>query len=159
MESEFAEFVERVGARVERALVAMYGVEIGVDAAADAMAVAWERWAEISAMANPAGYLFRVGQSRTRRNVRWARSRASFPASYRTPAAERADDGSLLDVYSALARLRPEQRVAVVMVRSYGFSYRETADVLGTSEAAVSAHLRRGMARLRLILEVDRDRH
>jgi hypothetical protein len=42
--------------------VAAYGVEVGVDAAAEAMAYAYayERWHEVSAMSDPAGYLYRV---------------------------------------------------------------------------------------------------
>ena len=37
-----------------------------LDAVSEATAYAWEHWHEVRAMENPAGYLYRVGQSRTR---------------------------------------------------------------------------------------------
>lgn len=155
--STFETFAATVGRRVERALVAAYGVEIGVEAAADAMTVAWERWPELSAMTNPAGYLFRIGQSKARKHVRWARGRATFPSSSKSAIAFGSDNAALLDVSAALSRLKREQRLVVVLVRSYGFSYAETAEVLGVTEAAVGTHLRRGMAALRQLLEVPHD--
>ena len=49
------------------------GIETGPDVAADAFAWAWEYWDEVRAMANPVGYLYRVGQSAARRHRRWGR--------------------------------------------------------------------------------------
>ena len=62
-----------------RALVAFYGVEVGCEATADALALAWERWDSIEAMTNPIGYLFRVGQSRSRRYRRRMLCSPRFP--------------------------------------------------------------------------------
>ena len=143
-DASFTSFVEAHGGRVRRALVAFYGVQIGTEVAAEAMATAWERWPEISQMDNPAGYLFRVGQSRSRRHLRWAR-RTSLPlVADRSVVAE-----SHVDLLRELDRLKPMQRAAVVLVKSYGFSYREVAQVLGVSEAAVTNHVHRGLAALR----------
>jgi RNA polymerase sigma-70 factor (ECF subfamily) len=148
----FEGFASSTGERVRRALVAAYGVEIGTEAAADAMAVAWERWTEVEVMANAAGFLFRVGQSKARPHVRWARRGATFPAVDR-----HAVEGAtgLADLFDSLRKLRPEQRIAVVMVKSYGFSYRDVADVLEISESAVTNHVHRGLALLRSMLEVQ----
>ena len=66
-DEDFRNFVAAVEPRLRRALVAAYGHDRGRDAAAEALAYAWEHWKDVSVMANPAGYLFRVGQSRTRR--------------------------------------------------------------------------------------------
>lgn len=148
----FDEFASVTGAALRRALVAYYGVEIGTEAAAEAMSVAWERWAEVSVMDNSAGFLFRVGQSRARPHVRWRRRAGTFPAVERGMVRE---DAGLIDLFDALKVLRPEQRTAVVMVKSYGFSYREVADVLGVSESAVTNHVHRGLDRLRSMLEVE----
>lgn len=52
--------------RLRRALVAAYGPERGREATAEALAWAWENWAAVEALANPVGYLYRVGQSSTR---------------------------------------------------------------------------------------------
>jgi DNA-directed RNA polymerase specialized sigma24 family protein len=44
----------------------------------------------------------------------------------------------------------------VLLVKSYGFSYREAADVLGLSEAAITNHVHRGLERLRTMMGDDR---
>ena len=148
----FELFAATTGQRVRRALVAYYGVEIGSEAAAEAISVAWQRWDDVATMANAAGFLFRVGQSRARPNIRWARRIGPFPLSDSTYENDQAD---LVDLFSALARLRPEQRAAVLMVKSYGFSYREVAELLGISESAVTNHVLRGLVRLRTTMEVQ----
>ena len=137
---------------LRRALVAYYGTEVGTEAWAEAMVVAWERRHELSEMANPLGFLFRVGQSKARPHVRWASRRSAFPTHDST---HHSFDESLGDLFDVLATLRPLQRAAVLMVTAYGFSYRHTADVLGVSEAAVTNHVHRGLAALRRSLETD----
>jgi DNA-directed RNA polymerase specialized sigma24 family protein len=42
--------------------------------------------------------------------------------------------------------------VAVVLVHCFGYRYREVAELLGVSEAAVTNHVHRGLARLRSML-------
>ena len=64
------------------------------------------------------------------------------------------DRSEVIDVFRALEQLRPAQRSAVMLVRSYGFTYAETAEVLNVSEQAVANHLHRGMKKLRTIMEV-----
>lgn len=155
MHHDFGQFMQDVAPQVERALVAAYGVEVGVEAAAEAMALAWERWEEIAVLHNPAGYLYRVGQSRARPHVRWVRRKAVFAPTSHTSAAE-AGDPDLGELFSALARLGRDQRVAVVLVRMYGFSYAEAADVMCVSPAAVTNHIHRGMSALRRLMGVTR---
>ncbi len=149
----FEEFVHTIGERVRRALVASYGPEIGSDAASDAMRVAWERWPGVAVMANPAGYLFRAGQSHARPGVRWSKRRAEFP---RHGSIGRCDpDRTDFDeVHQALSKLKPIQRSVVVLVRSHEYTYREAAEVLNISETAVTNHLHRGMKQLRKVLGV-----
>jgi RNA polymerase sigma-70 factor (ECF subfamily) len=148
----FDSFVDTTGAAVRRALVSFYGVDIGVEAAADALRVAWERWPEVSTMANPAGFLFRVGQSHARPHVRWSRRSAPFLVEHDAHPTDAAP--ATIDLLRALGRLRPEERAAVVLVKSHGYSYREVADLLGVSESAVTNHVHRGLLRLRPLLEV-----
>lgn len=139
-----AAVLERVGPTVRRALVARYGTEVGADAAADAIAWGWEHGQSISSMTNPGGYLYRVGQTSARRAHRRV-TRSAFPVE---PVWVDAPDLPG-DVFDALHRLKADQRVAVLMVHGYGFSYRETADVLEVAESAVRNHVHRGMRRLR----------
>ena len=63
----FERFVEEAGPRLGRALAALYGFEDDRDATAEALAYAWENWPRLQHIANLPGYLFRVGQTRSRR--------------------------------------------------------------------------------------------
>ena len=68
---DFEEFYVDAEPRLRRALVAALGPVRGHDAASEALAYAWEHWDRVRSMQFPLGYLFRVGQSRTReRNAR-----------------------------------------------------------------------------------------
>jgi RNA polymerase sigma-70 factor (ECF subfamily) len=140
----FARFASGAEPRLRRVLVAWYGVDVGVEVTADAMAVAWERWAEIEPMANPTGYLFRVAQSRSRR---YRRRVVAMPA---VPAAELPDIDPKLP--AALKRLTAQQRTAVLLVHAHGWTYAEAADALECSVSTLRNHLDRGMRKLRAFL-------
>jgi DNA-directed RNA polymerase specialized sigma24 family protein len=53
-----------------------------------------------------------------------------------------------------MARLQPAQRACVLLVKSFGFTYREAGEMLGLTETAVTNHVHRGLARLRSMMEV-----
>lgn len=145
--SEFEAFVDDVGRMLERALVARYGLEIGREAAADAIAYAVEHWSDVAEMANPVGYLYRVGQSSARRHLRWQRPDVVV----REPLSS--DQVLDVDLQRALMQLRVEQRVAVFLVHCFGHSYREVAEILDTTTGNVTNHVSRGLARLRELME------
>jgi DNA-directed RNA polymerase specialized sigma24 family protein len=142
-EVDFRAFFESAEPRLRRALVAAYGPDRGREAAAEALAFAWERWGEVRAMSNPIGYLYRVGQSRTRSR----KKRAVF---------DRPDESEPWvepGLAAALARLSERQRVAVVLVHGFGWTLRDVADLTGTATTTVQNHVERGLARLRRALE------
>lgn len=144
-----ADLVAELAPRLRRALVARYGVDLGTEVAAEAVAWGLEHPDRLAATANPAGYLYRVGQSAARRLLRARRGRVAFPPEQPFPEAP----GLPGDVFAELARLRHEQRVAVLLVHGYRFTYREVAELLNTTEAAVTNHVHRGLAKLRSRLE------
>jgi RNA polymerase sigma factor (sigma-70 family) len=146
-EERFSRFAADVEPRLKRALVAWYGVEVGSEATADALELAWERWESVEAMENPVGYLFRVGQSRSRR---YRRRAVGLPA---VPASELPDIDPRLP--AALAGLSARQRAAVLLVHAHGWTQIEAADALGCSVSSVRNHLERGMRRLRASLGDD----
>jgi RNA polymerase sigma factor (sigma-70 family) len=146
----FSQFAIRDVPRLRQTLVARYGHDVGAEALADAVAWAWERRDELQHMANPVGYLFRVAQSSTRRHFRWSRQIMLVHVDQQI-AAELPDQ----DLLGALTKLKHPQRVAVVLVHSHGWSYREVADVLEISTDAVRNHVHRGLSRLRGLLEED----
>jgi hypothetical protein len=84
----------------------------GLDAASEALAYGWEHWERLSEMENPAGYLYRVGQTAARRAHR---PHGFLPA---PPPVELADFEPRL--VPALQRLSEQQRVAVVLTCAYG---------------------------------------
>lgn len=137
---------------VRRALVARNGLTDGCDAAGEAVAWAWEHQRQLAEMTNPVGYLYRVGQSSLRRRFRHDRLRVDVMPELVVEDAVDIDH----ELFDALRQLTPDQRQAVVMVHMYSFTYREVADVIGTTETAVTNYVHRGMKRLRhLLIEGD----
>ena len=143
----FTSFVAEVEPRLHRALVALRGREIGREATAEALAWAWANWSAVEKMANPAGYLYRVGSSRTRprREGIWL---TTAPADL---------PGFEPGLGPALSRLSDRQRTAVVLVHGCGWTHQEVADALGVSRSSVGTHVDRAMAQLRKELGVDDD--
>lgn len=143
---EFQVFVAEVRPRLARALVAAYGSERGQEALAEALAYAWEHFDEVRRMGNPAGYLYRVGQSRSR-----PRRRAPVvfpaPAEVGLPAVEPR-------LPAALAALSERQRACVALVHALGWTHQETAELLGLSRSSVQNHVERALERLRQAIGV-----
>jgi DNA-directed RNA polymerase specialized sigma24 family protein len=141
----FEVFFDREEPRLRRALVAAYGLERGREGAAEAMAYGWEHWDDVRRMENPVGYLYRVGQSRTRR---------------RKPAVTFEGPPHSDDIWiepgltKALAELSERQRIAVVLIYGFGWHLAEVAAVTGTRVPTVQTHAQRGLAHLRHALEV-----
>ena len=138
--------------RLQRAFVAAYGRERGHEATAEALAYAWEHWSRIVTMENPMGYLFRVGQSRTRPRKR--------PAPALVWDREDADGREVLvepGLQRAMAELSEAQRIAVVLVHGYAWTLREVADLTAVTISTVQTHVERGLAKLRSALEVADD--
>jgi DNA-directed RNA polymerase specialized sigma24 family protein len=94
---------------------------------------------------NPGGYLFRVGQSRTRQHKE---PPLFVRQDWHEPWIEPA-------LGKALAQLSEQQRLAVVLVHAFDWTMRDVGDLTGTKVPTVQTHLNRGLARLRTYLEVD----
>jgi DNA-directed RNA polymerase specialized sigma24 family protein len=99
-------------------------------------------------MDRPLGYLFRVGQTKTRRLG--IRRGAVFPAPdpVTLPWVEPRLAG-------ALAALPRRQRLAVVLVFAFEWQLREVAELLGVKVTTVQNHVERGLTRMRRELEVS----
>jgi len=144
-DDEFVAFIENTEPRLHRALVARFGWEVGREATAEALGYAWEHWAKVNKMENPAGYLYRVGASR----VRQRKVGGLFPGQ---------EDGTSWfepSLGPSLAALSERQRIAVVLVHGYGWTAREVAEMTGLKVTTVQSHVERGLAHLREQLKVD----
>lgn len=145
---EFVAFVRDFEPRLLHALVAHYGPVDGREATVDALSWAWENWARLATIDNKLGYLYRVGQSATRRYA----SRPVPPLMH-LPVAQQAPeiDSGLLP---ALAQLSEQQRTTVVLVHAFGWTQTEVAQLLEVNVSTVREHIARGLTRLRARLEV-----
>jgi DNA-directed RNA polymerase specialized sigma24 family protein len=143
----FESFVRDVEPRLRRALVARYGADRGREATAEALGWAWAHWRRVESMANPVGYLYRIGQSRTRhRRVGYSEQQASSPMPWIEPALD-----------TALRDLTEQQRVCVVLVHGFGWTATEVAELLRIKSTTVQTHIERALARLRGSLEALHD--
>lgn len=148
-EKAFTEFVGDIGPKLRQSLIAALGPETGREAAADALAWAWEHWAKLQAMDNPGGYLYRLGRNRANSSLR---RRPVFPPHER----EIQDDYWVEPgLPAALAQLSEMQRVAVLLVHGFGWTYREVAEHVRVASGTVQVHVNRGMAKLRTDLKVE----
>ncbi len=133
---------------LERAFAAAVGVEAGLEATAEALAYGWEHWRRIGRMENPAGYLYRVGRSR-------AQSRPQPPVDL-----PRVESSGMPWVEPALpdavARLTEQQRTAVLLVHTFGYSLGEAAQMLGVAKGTVQTHVERALTSLRESMGVTR---
>ena len=143
----FTEFMAEVEPRLKRALCVRFGIERGVEATADALTYGWEHWDRVRDMGNPAGYLYQVGRSRTRRG---RTPRPTFPA-VPADASPWVEPG----LPAALARLSESQRQAVWLVHGFEWTLDETASLLDVSISTVRKHLERGEKKLRKALGVS----
>jgi RNA polymerase sigma-70 factor (ECF subfamily) len=145
--STFESFVCATEPRLREALSAALGTDAGREATAEALAYAWEHWDRVSAMENPAGYLYLLGRRRGSRMLR--RRVALMPVNTEhTPWIEPG-------LPAALASLSDQQRVVVMLVHCFEWTLGEVAELLDLSKSTVQSHAERGLDRLRSRLGVN----
>jgi DNA-directed RNA polymerase specialized sigma24 family protein len=152
-EGSFEDFFARAEPRLRAALTSLYGADMGREATAEAMAWAYEHWERVRGLDHRVAYLYRVGQSRTRRLRRPRRTMFTGTSGAAIPDVDPRLAG-------ALAALPDRQRVAVTLVHGHDWSHADVATVMGVTPSTVSTHVARALAQLRVALEVavnDRD--
>jgi RNA polymerase sigma-70 factor (ECF subfamily) len=146
---QFEAFYRAQVDRVHRALAIALGDRLLAREATDeAMARAYARWATVSRLDNPGGWVFRVGLNWA--TSWWRKVRRERPL-------EAGDGESVVDTpdpagtvaLAALRRLRPAQRTVVVCRVLLDMSTQETAAALGIAEGTVKSRLARALAELR----------
>lgn len=140
----FHAFVRVAEPRLRRALLGAVGVDRVDDAVAEALAYAYEHRKRLDTMSNPVGYLFRVGQSKSR-------SRRPLRLFRETPPALPDVEPGLVP---GLLALPESQRTAVWLAHGCGWTHPEIAEALGISASTVATHVARALARLRTELGV-----
>jgi RNA polymerase sigma-70 factor (ECF subfamily) len=147
----FDDFYRTHRTSVARALaLTLRDVDLATEATDEAMARAYQRWAQVRSIDNPAGWVYRVGLNWSRSVIRritrpaptWVGGSASSPApAVQDPAIDR-----------ALAELSVDHRAVVVCRVLLGFSEAHTAEVLGIRPGTVKSRLSRALPRLTPLL-------
>lgn len=140
--------------RLRVAFLARYGPQLGAEVAAEAMAWAWENRDRLETMENPAGYLFRVGQSKSKRLFRWRRETVRFPDERSLHSGDTARDRrepawTEPKLSEALNRLGKQERTAVILVHCFQWTYDEVGEMLDLPLHTVRNRIHRGLTQLR----------
>jgi RNA polymerase sigma-70 factor (ECF subfamily) len=134
------------GARIQRAVVLFTGSrQIAEDAVADAFALALDR---PDAVRDPVAWVWKVAFRLAARELERVKRTGGEVPELAVP-----ENPSLVDLTRALRRIAPKQRAAVVLHHYAGYSTREVARILGSTQGAVMVHLSEGRRRLRRLLE------
>lgn len=144
----FTEWAREAEPRLRRALTASFGLQVGKEAATDALSHAWEHWDAIKVKGNPLGYVFGVGRNKARRLT--SRHTVAFP-DVPVQLLPNVEPG----LPAAIARLPEKQRVVVALVYGYEWSMSEVAELLGIAKSTVQKHGERGLAKIRRNLGVE----
>jgi len=147
---DFRSFVRDVEPRLRVALVAACGSPKGLEATAVALEYAWEHWERMTSVSNPAGYLYRLGVRRS-----WRLRSPAVPLLWEVPSEDQVRAEPKLA--PALKHLSRQQRITVVLIDGFEWTYQEVADLLEVGRSTVQQHHQRALARLRDELGVSVD--
>ena len=137
-ERPFEEFFELEQERLLRLLWMVTGsLQEAEDIVQEAFLRVWERWANVSAMDSPSGYLHRTAMNVFRNRYRRARLavRKAVGVAPTVDAFGAVDDRVI--VSNALANLTPKQRAAIVLTDLLGYPAEEAARMLGIRGSTV----------------------
>jgi RNA polymerase sigma-70 factor (ECF subfamily) len=129
------------------------------DLTQEAYARAWQRWNRLARYDDPEAWVrtvgWRLASSRWRAARRWlaVRERAGAPDSVPGPSAEN------VALSTALQRIPPAQRQAVILHHLYGMSIAEIASATNAPPGTVKARLSRGRAGLAALLNDSWEDH
>jgi RNA polymerase sigma-70 factor (ECF subfamily) len=138
VERSFEDFFELEQERMLRLLWLVTGSrQEAEDITQDAFLRVWERWATVSSMGSPTGYLHRAAMNIFRNRYRRARLGVRKAMGFEPPvdAFDAAEDR--ISVSAALARLTPRQRAALVLTDLLDYPADEAGRMLGVRGSTV----------------------
>ena len=149
----FEEWYRALHPRLVTSLGVAFGdSDLAAEAADEAVARAFERWATVSTMASPENWTFTVGFNVARRRLR--RRRLERRLFERRRVAE-TTSGPAGELWLLVAGLPVRQRTAVVLRHVGHLAEQDVASVMGITRGAVSSTLRAAYRSLRLELTDD----
>jgi RNA polymerase sigma-70 factor (ECF subfamily) len=149
--ASFDEFYVGTRASVLRQLTAMTtDAELAADVVQEAYSRAWQKWARVSTLDNPTGWVrtvaWRLAVSQHRRAAVAARFVPQLRR--RTEQAVARSEEERLDIEQALRRISHEHRRALVLHDLCGMTVAEIAEETGVAEGTVKSRLSRARANL-----------
>jgi RNA polymerase sigma-70 factor (ECF subfamily) len=127
------------------------------DIAQEAFTKVFERWEQVVAMENPAGYLYRTAMNQFRSEYRRAARALKRVVTFRDEAVDvftAVEDRD--EAAHALASLTPRQRAALVLTEALGYSGEESGELLGIKASTVYALTHQARAALADTVEANR---
>lgn len=125
--------------------------DLGFEAADEAMVRAYRQWSTVSTLANPEGWVFKVGLNWGRSWIKRRLTAAlkapllASPGPSSTPMEQLATD---TDLAAAIAGLQHSHRAVVVLRYQMDYSVAQIAEALGVPEGTVKSRLSRAMKHL-----------
>jgi len=114
-----------------------------------------QAWMQLGTLREPAAFGSWLRQLALNTALQQMRRRRELldPDAGMDVATEDADPGLALDLERSLARLKPDERICVVLCHAEGMSHAEIAKHTGWPLGTVKSHVSRGSARLRAWLD------
>lgn len=155
-ERDFDDFYAGTARRMVSVVYAVTGdLADAEDAVQEAYARAWERWDKLTAQGDPAPWVRTVALRLAVSTWRKARNRLRAQFRHGPPPDVPAAAPDHVALVQALRRLRPDQRVAVVLHHLVDLPVAEVARETGASQAAVRTRLSRARRALGALLTDD----
>lgn len=147
----FEDWYREVHADLASSLLVAFGdVELAKEAADEAIARAYERWARVSVMASPSGWTYRVAVNVARRRCR-RRNLEDLITRRQRP--QPPVPGPAGELWLLVEQLPERQRLAVAFRHVAGMTEVEVGRAMGISRGTVSATLRQAYQNLRRQLD------
>jgi RNA polymerase sigma-70 factor (ECF subfamily) len=138
VEHSFDDFFELEQERLLRLLWMVTGsLQEAEDIVQDAFLRVWERWAKVSSMESPTGYLHHAAMNIFRNRYRRARLGLRSAIGAGPPADAFGSVEDRISVSSALGRLTRKQRAALVLTDLLGYPADEAGRMLGVRASTV----------------------
>lgn len=150
--SSFADFYQVHYQKIAGALAVTLGnPDLGAEAADEAMARAYGKWAEVSSYANPSGWVYRVGLNWGRSWHRRASRRLPWQSRHVVELPETTDPA----LRQAIEKLDPKYRSVVVCRYFLDWSTDQTAEALDIRPGTVKSRLSKALDLIRTQVQPD----
>lgn len=147
---EVVEFCRRVQPRLVGVLALHCGQrELGEDLAQETLVRVWEHWPEVSQLAAPEAWAYRVGLNLSTSALRRRMIERRRHPRPRTAEPDTLDRPDASEVRRALAALPPRQRSAVLLRFFADLPVEQTAAVMGCAPGTVKALTSQAISQLR----------